>query len=196
MKIMEEQWTIIERPGYLGGKKEETEKRWNKMYGDGNWRISWVTATGEHLSYEHIFDIYIKSYAHYFDNHPDEVNYITDRFSYGYDLDFQTKEEAFDKYALYQKPGKRNQFHQVAFNIAIEKKLQKPFQGETPLQVRDAKPGTPQKERPLGWKWNPGRIPCIYPHLIPKDVELENMWWLENSIEDFYQKSKVLEVKN
>lgn len=170
MKNMEEQWTIIERPGYLGGKKQEIEQRWNITYGEGNWRISWVAATGERLSYERIFDIYVASYAQYFEKHTDEVEYITHNFSYGYDLDFQTKQEAFDKYALYEKSGKRNQFHQVAFNIALEQELQKPFLGDTPLQVRDAKPGTPENERPLGWKWNPGLIPCITPELIPKVI--------------------------
>lgn len=196
MKNSKPSWTILERPGYLGGKKEEMEKQWTITYGEGNWRISWIAATGERFNYERIFDIYVDSYAGYFNAHFEELDYITSNFSYGYDLDFQTKEEAFDKYALYDKPGKRNQFHQVAFNIAIEIKLQKSFRGSMPLQVRDAKPGTSEKYRPLGWKWNPGRIPCLYPHLIPTNIQLETMWWLENSIEDFYQKSKVLEVKS
>jgi len=188
-------WKVIKRPGYFGSKKGEMENEWNQTYGLGNWRVSWVTAEGKHLSYEDIIDIYIDGYANYFIAHPDEAAYITSHFSYGFDLDFQTKKEAFDMYALFEKPGKRNQFHQVAFNIALENRLQLPFRGKNPVQVRDAKPGTPENERPLGWKWNPGVIPCPHPEQIPTDIEFVNPWWEKGSIEDFYQSTKVLEVR-
>jgi hypothetical protein len=187
-------WRIVERPGYLGGKKDQKEAEWNEKYGKGNWRLDWVTAQGDRLTYDRIIEIYTEGYAEYFRQHMDEAKWITDNFAYGYDLDLVSKEMSFDPYALWQKPGYRNQFHQVAFNHALEFTLGLPFKGRVPIQVRDVKGNVPEDQKPLGWKWNPGAIPCPYPEMIP-NTHFEGQWWPKGSIEDLYQSAKVLEVR-
>lgn len=195
MTMDDTQWTIVDRPGYLGGEKEKKEREWDEQYGNGNWRIQWVSATGKRLTYDDIIGLYTDGYEAYFRAHPDEAKQVTDTYAYGYDLDIVTKDEAFDAYALYQKPGVRNQFHHVAFNKALVDRIGLEFRGREPLQVRDVAKGTPLSERPAGWRWNPGVIPCTKPELIPDVAFAKQPWWEKGSIEDLYQSTKVLEVK-
>jgi hypothetical protein len=189
-----ETWKSVERPGYFGKRRGELEEKWNSEYGEDNWRLVWETADGRILGYEDIIAAYTQGYIKYFRSHPDEADFVTENFAYAYDKDMQSKREAFDIYALYNKPGKANQFHHVAMNIALETDLGKPFKGEKPLQVRSGKPGTPESEWPEGWRWSPGRIPAAFPEQIP-DVEHQGQWWDDGTIEDFYQSTKTLQVK-
>lgn len=188
-------WSTIEHPGYFGKKKDEQITKWNETYGEGNWRIAWELANGEVLDYEGIiYKIYVPGYVRHFLLNPADAEFLTQNYSYSYDKDLISREEAFDIYALYNKPGRANQFHNVALNIALEWYLGMPFKGEQPIQVREGKPGTSPEEQPEGYLWSPGRILTIRPELIP-DQLLETVWWHEGTIEDLYQKSKVLQVK-
>lgn len=186
-------WQTVERPGYLGKKKDEMYALWNEKYGLGNWKIVNETVEKEVFSYEDIiYKVYVPGYEEYFKNHPDEARTVTDNFSYGYDKDLCTEKEAYDFYAFYNKPGIANQFHSVAFNIAL-RNLGYVFKGVEPLKVREAKLGTPESEQPKGYKWSPGKIPCTIPELIPSP-HIDG-WWSPNSIEDFYQSTKALQIK-
>ncbi len=123
------EWVTIERPGFFGKKRQELEKHWNETYGEGNWRLIWETPQGRVLTFEGILLEYVKGYAEYFKQHPDEAEFATTNYSFAYDKDEISKEQAFDPYALYNKPGVANQFHHVAFNLALEKVLGIPFKG-------------------------------------------------------------------
>ena len=46
-----------------------------------------------------------------------------------------------------------------------------------------------------GYKINPGVVPFHLPELIVPGEIKGNIWWDPNTIEDFYQKNKVLQVK-
>lgn len=187
-------WKTIDRPGYLGKRKDEMFRVWTRKYGNGNWRIVNETNMGEIYSYKDIiFRVYVPGYSAYFLSHPDELKFVAENFSFGYDKDTIDKREAFDIYALYNKPKVANQFHHVAFNIAIEQQLRMPFRGLEPVQVREGKPGTPDSQQPNGYRWSPGRIPCTIPHIISKPHIFG--WWGYNSIEDFYQSTKVLQIR-
>lgn len=187
-------WRTIERPGYLGKRKDEAFSDWTEKYGKGNWRIVNETNTGEIYTYEDIiFTVYVPGYTAYFQSHSDELDFIVENFSFGYDKDLIDRKKAFDIYALYNKPGIANQFHHVAFNIAIEQQLDMQFRGQKSVQVREGKPGTPDSQQPTGYRWSPGRIPCTIPYLIPEPHI--SGWWSYNSIEDFYQSTKSLQIK-
>lgn len=186
-------WIVIGRPGYQGKNKDEQISAWNKEYGTSGWRLVWQLATGEILGFDEIFQQYIESYTKYFIYHPDEAVYLTENYSYAYDKDIVTKQEAFDPYVLYNQPGKPNQFHNVALNIALEIGLDMPFKGTQPIQVREGKPGTDVSTWPAGWRWSPGRIPAVHPEQIP--VIDQPSWWQSGSIEHLYQAAKVLQIK-
>lgn len=191
-----EYWEVLEHPGYLGSRRGKKIAEWNEQYGEGNWRLShFQTRDRKILGYDDVFQVYVDGYEKYFQEHRNEADFIVKNYSYGYDQDLIRKEQAFDPYALYDKPGIANQFHHVAFNRAILLVTGQDFQGSTPVQVREGKPGTPDDKQPNGYKWSPGRIPCVNPELIPKVQLSGNQWWQNGSVEDFYQKAKVLEVK-
>ena len=187
------QWVTIEHPGYLGKQRDQKYEEWNERFGLLNWRIAWSLRDNSVLNYPDLFyKVYMAGYSDYLQKHPKEAEWLAKNASYTYDKDLITKEGAFDPYALYEVPGKDNQFHNVALNIALEHSLGIPFQGENPLQVREGKPGTPIDTWPAGWRWSPGRIPARNPLLIPEN-DLTG-WWQPGSIEDLYQKTKVLQI--
>ncbi len=187
-------WITVDHPGYLGKNKDPKFQQWNKEFGAENWRIAWELRNKSVLDYSGVFwRIYVPGYANYFLQHPKEALFVAANASYTYDKDLISREQAFDEYALVEKPGIANQFHHVALNIALEFNLGEKFAGEHPLQVREGKPGTNPDFWPAGWRWSPGRIPTVRQDLIP-NIPLQG-WWKEGSIEDLYQKSKVLQVK-
>lgn len=192
--MSQELWQVVEKPGYEGKRKDQNQLSRNQQYGEDNWRYSWQLADGQVLDYLGIiWKIYIPGYTKYFHQHPMEAARITDKYAYGYDIDLCTKEQAFDPYALYNVPGRPNQFHHVAFNMALEWGYGRAFRGNEPLQVRAGKPETDTKTWPSGWYWHPGRIPAPRPDLIPQPAI--KGWWNPNSIEDVYQSAKVIEVR-
>lgn len=187
-------WQTIARPGYQGKKKDEQIVSWNQKYGVENWRMVWETKEGEVMFFEDIFwRVYVPGYVKHFLAQPEEARWITDNYSFAFDKDEIRREQAFDLYALYNKPSVANQFHHVALNIALEWYLGLPFKGSRPVRVREGKPGTVEEEWPEGWRWSPGRIPTVRADLIP-DLELAG-WWEPGTIEDFYQKAKVVQVR-
>jgi hypothetical protein len=187
-------WHTAEHPGYLGKKKDEMYRLWNEKYGEGVWRLVNETAIGEIFSYEDIiWKMYVPGYAAHFLKYPNEAKFVTDNYAYGYDKDLVPKNQAFDIYALYNKEGIANQFHHVAFNVALEYYLGQKFKGIMPIQVREGKPGTLDLDQPEGFRWSPGRIMSVRPDLIPTPTV--DGWWSKGSIEDFYQSSKALQIK-
>ncbi|HEX7042259.1 MAG TPA: hypothetical protein VF189_03325 [Patescibacteria group bacterium] len=191
-----EKWDVKEHPGYLGKTRPEKMAEWDNRYGSGNWRLShWQNAKGEMLTYDQVFKVYVEGYEKYFKEHVDEADFLIKNYAYAYDHDMITKEEAFDSHAYYNKPGFRNQFHNVALNIALVNVTGRMFEGSKPIQVREGVPGTPDSMQPEGFMWSPGRIKCVDPRIIPQVNLTGEIWWQDGTIEDFYQKAKVLEVK-
>jgi hypothetical protein len=186
-------WITVGRPGYLGKNKDAQLAAWDQEFGPGNWRLTWEMANGEVMDYDAVFLQYVESYAQYFFDHPDEAHFLTDNFSYAYDKELITKEEAFDPHFLFEKPGHPNQFHNVALNLALEIELGLPFKGIQPIQVREGKPGTDPGSWPAGWRWSPGQIPAVHPEYIPEQTQPG--WWQPGSIEHLYQATKVLQIK-
>lgn len=186
-------WVTISHLSYLGKSKDEQYAIWDKEYGKDNWQIAWQLATGEVLGFDQIFQHYVDGYILYFNNHLSEAQFLTDNYSYGYDKDPITKEEAFNPYALVNVLGRPNQFHHAALNIALEFYLNLEFKGQEPIQVREGKPNTDPATWPVGWRWSPSRIPATHPELIP----LTNIssWWQKGSIEDLYQSAKILQIR-
>lgn len=185
-------WVTVGSYSYLGKNKDLQMALWDQEYGKGKWRLAWELVSGEVLNFDQIFDYYVESYAKFFEDHLEDALFLTNNFSYAYDHDMITKEEAFDPYALYDRPGRPNQFHHVALNFALEYVHGLEFKGTLPIKVREGKSGTDPATWPAGWLWSPGRIPASHPELIPPRIGV--FWWQPGSIEDLYQSAKVLQV--
>lgn len=191
--FIQNEWVTVERPGFQGKRKDAEIDRWNRTYGENNWRIAWELNNREVLDFEDIFyKIYVPGYVAHFIDHPNEADDITDKYAYGYDKDLVSRIDAFNPNVLYNQPGVINQFHHVAFNIALEWFLNKPFRGMTPLKVREGKADQPVSEWPAGWHWSPGRIATVRADLVPENGITG--WWQKGSVEDIYQSCKVLQI--
>lgn len=194
--VSQQTWRVVARPGFIGKRKDALYAKWDREYGPGRWKIAWELGNGEVLDYGGVFwKIYVAGYVRHFLQHPEEAAYLTENFAFAYDKDEITREEAFDPFAIYEKPGRPNQFHNVALNIALEMFLGMTFCGPQPIQVREGKPGTPLEQQPAGYLWSPGRIATVRPDLLPAHPLPEGAWWSEGTIEDVYQRSKVVLVK-
>jgi hypothetical protein len=68
------------------------------------------------------------------------------------------------------------------------------FQGDKLIQIRD-KVGT----HPLSMTLSPGQIPYISPHYLGPELmslnDYDKNWFKAGSIEDFYQRNRVLQVR-
>ena len=177
---------LPERPGYLGSDRDRYVEKLNQMYGKDGWRFAWKLKDEQILDYIGVFALFIRSYILYFQNNPDKAHAVTKNFEYICDKDFILKEEAFNPYHLYLKPGYDNQFHHVAINLSLIL-LGYNFKGTIAGQAREGK---------LLDYLSPGRIECCYPDLIP-EVEVKNYsdMVLRNSIENLYQSAKVIQIR-
>jgi hypothetical protein len=179
-------WRTVERPGYFGRKREELYEAWNKKYGDDNWRIAyrWGDAI---IPKEMAIQIYEDAYFEFLKKNPAVVEWLISSASDIYDTAPSNVEAGFD-YSHQETP--RSHIHDIAIRRVIAR-LGKKFRGNHLVEVR-------WKESE-GFRLNPGRVPFHMPDfIIPgeiKDYGNSGIWWEEKSIEDFYQRNKVLQVK-
>lgn len=91
-------------------------------------------------------------------------------------------------YEIQETPN--NHIHDIAIRRAVAR-LDKRFKGNHLVHVRwkDSE----------GFRINPGVVPFHKPQMIVskkiKDYGKKGNWWRPNTIEDFYQRNKVLQVK-
>jgi len=174
-------WKTIERPGVFGLRKAEILERYDHQYGIHNWRIA-------HRYGDRFLDF--RDVCHLF-----EEAYLRDSFSREdlwlslrgaakgvYDIDHSDIKSGLD-YLIQDNNATHIQ------DIAIRNVFQTRgwnFEGSELVQIRGC-------AKPFGVKLTPGRVPFHQPEyiIIP---HLEG-WWDVNSVEDFYQSNKVLQVK-
>lgn len=188
-------WEFARYPGRMGKNRDRYYSEWDEEFGKGNWRIAWEMQEGEILDFDQIFEEYVQAYVKYFQEHPDEATYICNNYQYAYDRDQIGVRDAFDRYALLDRPGIQNQFHHVAMNIALTDRLRYSFQGEKPIKVRAGRSDQPPEKWPEGHRWQPGNIQVTNPGMIRRDYEITDPWINGDSIEALYQANKILQVK-
>ena len=183
------EWKTIERPGYLGKKRDEVYSLWDKEY--GNWRIAYqwgelVIPRREGLQ------IYGDGYYEFLKNNPDTLEWLISTASDICDTAESNIEAGFD-YDCQETPN--NHIHDIAIRIAVMR-LGKWFKGDHLMHVRGK--GTE------GEILSPHMVPFHKPELIwqgeIKDYSSKGKWWrelgIEKSVEEFYQQNKVLQIKN
>ena len=172
----------IERPGYFGRKKDSLIKTYNDMYGLGNWRISWGWL-------DKVVDFHFACHLY-------EDGYYNDSFRRE-DLWEELIKEAFDVYDidkldvdsgfdyLHQK-SKATHLQDIAIRRVVSRRGWK-FAGNKLIQVRS-------HSTYWGKELSPGKVAFHLPeHIVEPRLE---KWWDKNSIEDFYQSNKVLQIKD
>ena len=180
-------WTTIERPGYLGRKRNDMYEIWTERYGEGNWRIAYQWKE-DVIPLEVGIQIYEDGYYEFLKNNNSILEWLVSRASDVYDTDPTNVHSGFD-YAIQE--TENNHIHDIAIRRVVAR-LGKSFEGEHLLWIRSKS----EEGRVL----SPGNVPFHLPELIVqeeiKDYSGIGMWWEKDSIEDFYQKNKILQVQS
>jgi hypothetical protein len=183
---MEDEWLTIERPGYLGKKRDEVQIGWTEKYGPGNWKIAYQWG-GMIVPREMGIQLYEDGYYEFLKGNPSTLEWLIGTASEIYDTE-PTNVQAGLSY--YVQETQNNHIHDVAIRRAVLR-LGKQFHGDHLVHVRST-----DSE---GAILSPGFIPFHMPDMILKeeikDYSGKGTWWNPLTIEDFYQKNKVLLVK-
>jgi len=180
------EWTTVDRPGYFGKKRDELFTLWNNIYRSNNWRIAYQWGNLV-IPKEIGIQIYEDAYVDYLKKDPSTLDWLISTASDVYDTSPSNVHALFD-YEIQETPN--NHIHDVAIRKAVLR-LGKEFKGKHLVEVR-------WKESE-GFRLCPGIVPFHMPEMICKgeikNYNNEPFWWNEKSIEDFYQRNKILQVK-
>ena len=188
-------WETIERPGYFGTNRNEIIESWNKKFGENNWKIAYQF--GDLVIPRDVgIQIYEDAYYEYLKSNPKTLNWLINTASDIYDT-APTNVEAGFSYNIQETPN--NHIHAVSIRRAVLRNG-KWFKGDHLMHVR------PDKE---GDRLGPHLIPFHLPDMIyqgetmykgkARDFPKNPPWWITmgipNSVEEFYQQNKVLQIK-
>lgn len=179
-------WKTIERPGYLGKKRDEIRVLWTQQFGEGNWRLAYQW--GDLVVPRELgIQIYEDGYYEFFRYNPETLEWLVDTASDVYDTAPTNVQSGFD-YTVQETLN--NHIQDIAIRRAVAR-LGTWFKGDHLMQVR--------WKNSEGYQINPGVVPFHKPDLIVpgeiKDYGGKGLWWFPNTIEDFYQRNKVLQVR-
>ena len=183
--MMFDGWEIVERPGYLGKKRDQVCAGWDAQYGQGSWQVAYEWC-GRLVPREFAIQLYEDAYLEHLRARPDDLLWLVTTASDVYDT-APTNVEAGLSYYVQETPN--NHIHDVAIRRALLR-LGHWFQGDHLVHVR----WTGSE----GFRLNPGVVPFHMPDLILQheiqDHGGKGIWWRPGTIEDFYQRNKVLLV--
>jgi len=189
-------WITIERPGYFGTSRNEVHARYDKQFGESNWRIRWQWGS-QIIQRPDALQIYQRGYTQFLDLNKDILNWLIE-----YQDVYDTAPSNVEAGLNYEgQETVNNHIHDVAIRRAVILDLGLMFKGNKDLlHVR------PEKE---GERLGPHLIPFHLPNMIfrgqikykgeNRDFSVNPPWWIKmgipNSVEQFYQKNKLLQVK-
>jgi hypothetical protein len=185
--IMDEShWDTVEMPGYLGKKRDRVQEGWNRLYGEGNWRIAYQWGSLV-VPKEMGLQLYEDGYYEFLKGQPSTLEWLIGTASDIYDT-APTNVQAGLDYYVQETPN--NHIHDVAIRRAVLR-LGKWFHGGRLIHVRST-----DSE---GAVLSPGIVPFHLPEMIVKedikDYGGKGIWWYPGTIEDFYQRNKVLQIR-
>lgn len=177
-------WETVNRPGYLGKRRDEAHKDWDCSFGPGRWRLAWTLGD---IVLERPLALQVYEDAFYVAavKEPKLVEFLT-AYKECYDT-APSNVEAGLSYDVQETPS--NHLHDVAWRRVLAR-LGRRFEGNVNrlLHIR-------WKESE-GYLLNPGIISFHLPRLIESPTPGEKEpWWYEGTVEDWYQRNKVLQVK-
>lgn len=174
-------WKTIERPGHFGKRRDQKYREFNERFGEGNWRIAWRWGEGV-IPYDLTCQIYEDGYYKDSFKREEVWNELLKTAREVYDLEPKDVESGLDY--LVQK-GIAIHLQDIAVRRVVLRRGWS-FQGEELIQIRG-------HGDYWGYRFSPGTTPFHLPHLI--ETPRLKGWWDYNSIEDFYQSNKVLQLK-
>jgi len=174
-------WKTIERPGFFGKNRDGAFNQYNEKYGEGNWRLRW-TWKGKDISYKSACLVYEASYYKDSFTREDLWKELISKAKDVYDHQESNVNSGLD-YLLQE--GGSTHIQDIAIRRVVLHRGWN-FEGDELIQIRSHKTY-------WGNNLSPGKVPFHLPELIISP-HLES-WWDKNSVEDYYQSNKVLEIK-
>ncbi len=184
-------WKTIERPGYFGKKRDELYNGWDGEFGENNWRLAydWGELV---IPRSEAIQLYEDGYYEFLKANPETLDWLVNTASDVYDTALSNVEAGFS-YDEQETPN--NHIHDVSIRRSVMR-LARWFKGDHLMQVRA---GSTE-----GAILSPHIVPFHYPEMIfkgeIKDYSGKGLWWkklgIENSIEEFYQHNKILQIKD
>ena len=181
------EWKTVERPGYFGKKRDEIIASFDKKYGESRWRLMYSFGDCV-IPREIAIQVYEDGYYEFLRKEKTTLEWLISTASEVYDTAPSNVESGFD-YKIQETPN--NHLHDVAIRRAVAR-LGEKFRGDHLVHVRwtDSE----------GFRLSPGIIPFHLPHLIFQgeinSYSGKKPWWRANTVEDFYQRNKILQVKS
>ncbi len=174
-------WTTLERPGFFGSKKDEIIRQYNEMFGEENWRLMWQWNDGV-VPYIEACQLYEDGYYADSFNREDLWKKLSKTASDVYDHTPTNVESGLD-YTLQE--GTATHLQDIAIRRVMMRRGWK-FEGDELVQIRS-------HSQYWGENLSPGKLPFHMPEMIV-EPRLES-WWDKDTIEDFYQSNKVVQVR-
>lgn len=187
-------WKIEAYPGYFGRKRDEIQAGWDAKYGKGNWNLAWVIVPLNMprgspiiIPKEMAVQLYEDAYVEHFKDRADDLDWIISTASDVYDNDPENVNSGLD-YSI--QTAYSNHLQDIAVRRALIR-LGYWFQGDHLVQIRG--------KQTEGARLAPYNIKFHMPHIVIQRPRSEygNFpdWIADGSVEDFYQRNKVLLVK-
>lgn len=175
-------WRDVGRPGPTGFEREERAKQWNEAY-EGEWRKVHMFGS-QILSKPEVFFVCEDAYYHHSLEQPNLWKRLREAASDVYTVHPLEVESSLD----YSKQLDYTRFHDIAIRRVLLRRGWE-FEGSDLVQIRLNEPGAHE----LSEVFDPGKMPFHAPKKINRP-SLEG-WWDKDSVEDFYQSNKILQVK-
>ena len=175
------EWKTFGRPGFSGKDRDIKHAQWDREYGEGNWRIVW-TWNGGIITRDFAYQLYEDGYYADSFKREDAWRNLLEIANDVYDLEPLDVESCLD-YSIQK--GIATHLQDISIRRVIKRRGWD-FRGSELVRVR-------KHEDYWGNLFSPGRVPFHIPHLI--ESPHIDWWWDYNSIEDFYQSNKVLQVR-
>lgn len=179
------EWKNIERPGYFGKRRDELAQKWDDAYGAGNWRIAYQWGTNI-IERPLALQLYEDGYYEHFKHDRENLEWLIATASDVYDT--APSNVGIMDYFSQETPS--NHLHDVAIRRSVLR-LGLEFAGDHLVHVR--------WKDTEGFRVNPGIVKFHLPEMIVpgdiKDYGGKGIWWYPSTIEDFYQRNKVLQVR-
>ncbi|MCL5784337.1 MAG: hypothetical protein M1142_03215 [Patescibacteria group bacterium] len=178
------EWKNVERPQYLGAKREQRFKEWDEQFGSGNWRLSWKV--GEtYVDLLGACTLYEDGYFNFLLQNQNVLQQLINDASEVYDDQLSNIGSGFNYLA---QETDRTHLQDIALRRSLVR-MGLWFKGSEPIRIRQEL-GT----HPLSITLSPGRIPFHRPDLI-EQPELQR-WWHPHTIESFYQSNRYLQARS
>ncbi|MFA6096502.1 MAG: hypothetical protein WC788_02635 [Candidatus Paceibacterota bacterium] len=181
-----EKWKPIERPGPFGSKRDDQFSEWDKQYGKGNWKIAYKVGI-DFLSFLEACKVYEDAYYKFLHENCGILVMLIEEAWNVYDDEESNVNSDFD---YSRQETKRTHIQDIAIRNAL-KRLGHWFMGKKLIQIRHV-----AGRHPLSLLLSPGAVPFHKPELLEPPIPSEKKpWYMEGSVEDWYQRAKYLLVR-